>query len=296
MPLFYPHKQTAIIFIICILGVLGTIWYVGRGNARSQQASNVMSGQQNTQVIQVGTAIATTTDWQKQFFANSTSTKLKNSTLTTNDPSTNEPETVTGQFGKKFFEQYMLLKQNNLTEDPTAIKAVVDQNIGDIVSTAPQAQVYDIRNVLIATTDNLAAERTYANTVGEILSLYDPKGDAATIATEALDKNDTSRIKEIEDIANLYSIMLKKLLAVPAPKTINQNHLALINAVSSMVFVSQGMSKVFIDPLQSIVSLAVYEKSLTSLQNSLLDLKYNFSQKGIQFSSNEPGIIFTLIN
>ncbi len=296
MPLFYPHKQTAIIFIICVLGVFGTIWYVGRGNTYSQQASNVMSGQQDIQITQVGTALATTTDWQKQFFANSTSTKLKNNTLATNEPSINEPETVTGQFGKKFFEQYMLLKQNNLTDDPTAIKAVVDQNINDIVSTAPQAQTYDIRSVLITATSDLVAERTYANTVGGILSLYNPQGDAAMIATEALDKNDTTRIKEIDAISNSYSLMLKNLLTVPAPKTISENHLALINAVSSMVFVSQGMSKVFADPLQSMVSLAVYQKSLASFQNALLDLKYNFSQKAIQFSSSEPGIIFTLIN
>lgn len=296
MPQFYPHKQTAIIFILCVIGVLVTLWYVERGNTRSQGALDAMSTRQNVQVTQAENTFATTTDWQKQFFVRSTSTPSQKNTLTTKNQVAEEPETITGQFGKRFFEQFMLLKQNNLNDDPEAVKAVIDQNVGDIVASAPQAQIYDTRNILIAPSNDTTAEKTYANTVGGILSSYAPQGDAAIIATEALDKNDPSKIKEIEAISNSYSTMLKKLLQVSTPKNIADNHLALINAVSSMVFVSQGMSKVFVDPLQSMVSLAVYEKSLTSLQNALLDLKYNFSQKQIQFSSNEPGNIFNLIN
>lgn len=296
MPLFYPHKQTAIIFIICALGVLGTILYVGRGDLSTKKIPTDSSAGQDIQVTSTGTVFASTTEWQKQFFANSTTSILQVARENSKNASAKEPETLTGQFGKKFFEQFMVLKQNDLADDQTAIKAVIDQNMNDFVSTAPQAKTYDIRSVLITPTDDLTAERTYANTVGEILVMYIPKKDAAIIATEALEQNDPSRIREIIAIADSYSTMLKKLLAVPAPKTISVNHLNLINAASSMMFVSQGMSKVFEDPIQTMISLAVYEKSFASLYNALLDLKYNFSQKSIQFSNSEPGIIFTTIN
>lgn len=293
--MFYPHKQTAIIFILCVLGVLVTVWYVGRGDVRGKETDNTMSIKQNKQVIQAGVAIATTTDWQKQFFVSSTSTPSKKDVSTTKNQNTDEPDTITGRFGKKVFEQYMLLKQNNLAEDPTAVKAVVDQNVNDFISTAPQAEVYDIRSVVLANTSDLSAERTYANAVGSILSTYTPQGDMAMIANQALEENDPTKIKEVEAIANSYSIMLKRLLVTPTPKTLAGYHINLINGVSSVAFVAEGMSKVFSDPVQGMVALAVYEKSLLSLQNALLDLKYNFSQKQILFSNNEPATVFNLI-
>lgn len=293
--MFYPHKQTAIIFILCVLGVLVTMWYVGRGDVRGKETDNLLSAKQNIQVIQPDIAIATTTDWQRQFFVNSTLTSTKKGVSTTKNQNTGEPDTITGRFGKKVFEQYMLLKQNNLAEDPTAIKAVVDQNVNDFISTAPQAEVYDIRSVMLANTSDLSAERTYANSVGSILSTYTPQGDMAMIANQALEENDPTKIKEVETIANSYSTMLKKFISVPAPKTLAGYHINLINSVSSVAFVAEGMSKVFSDPVQGMVALALYEKSLLSLQNALLDLKYNFSQKQITFSNNEPAIVFNLI-
>jgi hypothetical protein len=297
MPLFYPHKQTAIIFIVCAIGVLGTVWYVNRGNINLRKTPDDLSANKVIQATQAGSNFATTSEWQKQFFSNSSTSvmqlareNIKNNSIA------DEPETVTGKFGKKFFEQYMILKQNDLIDDKTAVQAVIDQNMNDLVSTAPQARTYDIRSVLISPTSDIADEKTYGNTIGSILSLHIPQKDAAIIAMEALEQNDPSRIKEIVAISNSYSEMVKKLLATPAPKTLSQSHLNLINAASSMIFVSEGMSKVFEDPIQSMISIAVYEKSFASMYNSLLDLKYIFSQKLIQFSNNEPGIIFTTIN
>ncbi|MEN9524513.1 MAG: hypothetical protein RL536_582 [Candidatus Parcubacteria bacterium] len=301
MPMLHPHKQTAFIFLVCVLGVLATIWYVG-GTNNKQKALDDMSTRKNIQVTQMSDLIATSSDWQKQFFASSRSSddlvspKASLSGQSNNSTrASEEPDTITGQFGKKVFEQFMILKQNNLTDDQTAIKAAIDQNMSDIVSTAPQARIYDIRNILVSQNVDVSAEKTYANTVGSILSMYARQGDAATIATEALDKNDQSRIKEINVIAESYSNMLKKLLAVPAPKTISDMHLNLVNSASGMVFVSQGMAKIFSDPMQSMVSLAVYEKSLGSFQNALVSLKNNFEQKDIRFSNSDPGIIFTII-
>ena len=295
MPLFYPHKQTAIIFLVCILGVLATVWYVGTGRVRNQGVDS-LADKQGLQVTQSTEAFSTTTDWQKQFFVQSTTTIPQSKTLAVNDQSPNEPETVTDKFGKKFFEQFMLLKQNDLIDDPDAVKAVVDQNMNDIVDSAPEARVYDIRNVLLSPNIGILAEKTYANSVGEILTLYMPQNDAAIIATQALEKNDPSRINEIQAVTGSYSTVLKKLLEVPAPKSLADELLALINSMSAMVFISEGMSKVFSDPLQSMVSLAVYEKSLVSLQNALLDLKFAFNDDQVVFSSTDSGNVFNLIN
>lgn len=294
MSLSYRHKQTVIIFIVCILGV-GAAGYAVYGKSWQNKTPNIPKSEVlGTAPAEAG-AISDTNDWKKPFLMSSTSTKntLKSTAVIETEPE--EPETVTGQFGKRFLEQYMILKQNNLIDNQEAVKAVIDQGVDSIVSSAPQPRTYDVRNIIVAKSDDKVSRKIYANSVGNIISTYMPKDDAAIIATKALEEEDKDLIKKIETTASSYATMLSKILEVPTPKSLLNNQIGLVNSISSMSFVSDGMSKVFSDPIQGLVALAIYEKSLLSLQNSFLDLKYAFSTDNIEFSSTDPGIIFTLI-
>jgi hypothetical protein len=295
MSLSYRHKQTVIIFTICILGV-GAAGYAAYGGNLQRTTSETSSNRVVVTTSADITPISSTNDWKNQFLSQSTSTKTAYGSVNASPLEPKEPETLSGQFGKKFFEQYMYLKQNNLSEDPTAVKALVDQTTQNLVEGAPLPTQYDVRNVSVATGNDLAAEKAYANMLGSILSAYMPPQDPAILASQALEKNDPTMIREVEVASASYATMLKKMLAVPTPPLFIKNQVNLINGVSSMVFVSEGMSKVFSDPIQGLVALALYEKSLGSLQGALLDLKYIFSMDQLQFSSTDPAIVFTLIN
>lgn len=295
MAILYPHRQTLLITLVCTAVVGGTFWYVNRVPLAQGDYTPEVS---TTDVVKgsIDTSVSTSTDWRSQFFTSrSADANASGKAPAVTTPIASQPETFTDRFGKEFFTQYMLLRQNNQIENPDAVKSVVDQTMNNFVSSAPEAPVYDQRNVTISTDTSINAAQIYANTVGSIISTYAPAQDAATIATQALEQNDESLLSSIPSIAAAYSTMLNKLLAVPVPQTFVAAHAKLINSVSGMAFISQGMSKVFSDPVQGLVALAVYEKSVTSFREALLDLGYAFSQKGMQFTARDPAFIFNTI-
>ncbi len=292
MSLSRQHIQTLVILIVCILAVAGA-GYAAYGGPLGKKTDQV---KRDDAIISTSSteqnAITPSGDWKKQFLTGSSTIRASGATKTT---VSSEPETLTRQFGKKFFEQYMYLKQHNLSEDPQAIKTLVDQTTSDLVDAAPQARVYDVREVTISTASDAASERIYANAVGVIFSAHMPHADAATVALQALENEDPSQIKNVESIADSYDAILTGILATPAPASLAAFHVHLVNGVSAIAFGSRGMTKVFTDPIQSIAALATYEKSLGQLRDGLLDLKFIFSQHGIQFSSSEPATIFSMI-
>lgn len=291
MSLSRGHKQTLIILIVCLLGV-AVAGYAAYGNSLfSKTTQQEVTG--ISPALSGNSVIPESGDWRNQFLTSGSSTIAVKSAQTST--SSSEPETLTGQFGKKFFEQYMYLKQNNLSENPEAIKALVDQTTSNLVDAAPQARVYDVREILISRDSGTTADRAYANAIGSIFSANMPTRDAATVALQALDEEDQSKIKEVEAIAAAYDRILSGALATAAPKSFAGFHTNLINSVSAMSFASRGMTKVFSDPVQSIAALAVYEKSLGQMRDALLDLKFAFSQEGLEFGSTEPAIIFSLV-
>jgi hypothetical protein len=276
---------------VCILAVAAA-GYAAFGTSVSEKTDQI---KQVDAVVSSSTeqgTISSSVDWKKQFLTGSTTIKTSGTAEKT-VPS--EPDTLTGQFGKKFFEQYMYLKQNNLSEDPQAIKALVDQTTNNLVDAAPQARVYDIREINISTSQDSGLERVYANAIGTIFSAHMPTSDAATVALQALEDEDPSQIKTVESIASSYDAILTGILSVPAPQSLATFHVNLVNGVSAIAFGSHGMTKVFTDPIQSIAALATYEKSLGQLRDGLLDLKFVFAQHNLQFSSAEPAIIFSMI-
>lgn len=293
MAKFYPHKQTILIALICILAVGGTLLYVQDKKSKvfaiNRQINQVQDEIYNTDTIE----ISTSTDWKKQFFVeppvNTDKARLKAETK----PSA--PLTATEKFGKDFFEQFMILKQNNLTENSEAVNNFVTKTTGELVASSPQAKTYSLVDTLVSpNTDNVSI-RNYANTVGSILSKHMVPGDAALIATQALQANNEKMIKKIDPLIKAYSNILKDLLLVRVPKPYSQLHLNLINAVSAMHFGSVGMTKVFSDPIQSLAALATYENTVGNLRDSLLAYKYEFSLSNIEFSASEPAGVFYII-
>jgi hypothetical protein len=233
--------------------------------------------------------ISTSTDWRKQFLTAGSSTISTKAPKI--DPSTLEPETLTGQFGKKFFEQYMYLKQNNLADDPTAVKALVEQTTQNLVDAAPMARAYDLREIKLSSATSISAEFAYANTIGASFSAHMPKQDPGTVALQALEQEDKSKMKIVDAAAASYTAMLKEVLATPAPSSLSKYHLGVVNALSGMQFAAEGMTKVFNDPIQSVAALSIYEKSVGKLRDALLDLRFILTQDGVTFSSSDSAII-----
>ncbi|MFA6315482.1 MAG: hypothetical protein WC648_03910 [Candidatus Paceibacterota bacterium] len=297
MAIFYPRKQTAIIFIVCLVVIIAAMYF----SDTSLVAKKAKQLNDSSPVIAVKTDDTKTIktldgkDWKEQFFdvtKNSSAYKAEPQTEVT---SIEEPVTVTDQFGRDFFARYMLLKQNNLTEDDESIKAVIDQSMDEIATQVSQPKLYFRKDILVSENSGPVAIKTYANAVGSLFYAKAPRENAALIASQALDANDPAELVSIPPIINSYTALLADLKRLPVPKELADHHIDLINGISAMLFVSDGMNKVFTDPIQSLVALNLYGTAQDALRGSLLQFKIYFADNKISFTPAEYGSFFATI-
>lgn len=295
MAILHPQRQTIIIVLVCILAVAGTAYYVygQKGFESSVDFEPIVtsSGSNSKQ----NSGIGTSTDWQKQFFDSTGKKTVVSGSASSKSSTKNEKLTTTDQLGRSFFNNYVQLEQTNRVGDQNSVKNAVDYSIDTALGNIPELKTYTSANIIISQNNTPAAARTYGNTVSDVLEKYAPRADAALIASEAFEGDDLSQLGGIDVIIQGYVTTIPKLLAVPVPSAIAANHVALVNGISAILYVSQGLRVAETDPVQAMVALGTYKVARNSLRNALLSLKEYFIDAGIVFSANEPGSAFESI-
>jgi hypothetical protein len=292
MAVYYPHKQTALIALICISAVSSTLTYVYtqkppvKPDSNTTAASPDISSSQNT--------LATNDDWKKQFFGGSLGTP---GTVLSKKTASSSPEdlTLTDELSRTLFSRFIQLKQNNLDSNQTLMAGAVDETLSSTVEKARKPKQYSLSD--IKTTNELtdSAYHQYGNSVSSVLSANMPRGNAPTIVSKAFDGNNMALLSGITPLISGYQTTIKGLLALRVPQPLAQFHLDLINSISSFMFVSQGLQNIQKDPMQSIVSLGGFETAQDSMKNSLLTLKNYFLASKVTFAPTEPGSLFATV-
>ena len=292
MHLSYPHTQTIIITIVCIIVVAGTGFYVFKQPTTSSQ--ELYASTKNTSVLSLAQS---TGDWKKDFYVTSSSTTQ--STATVNKLSVtqdNQPLTLTDKLSRDFFARYIQLQQNNLGDNQQLVADSINQTIDTTVQAASQAPVYTLKDIAISANSNTDALHTYGNTVGTIFNLYAPTTSPADVATQAFDKGDMTILEKIDPIIAGCDKVISLLKTVPVPQPLAQYHLDIINAVSSMKYVSQGLRNIQGDPMQSIIALSQYAKTQDALLPPFTSIETYFKKNNVVFGTKESGILFSVIS
>ena len=285
----YLHKQTILIAIICILAVGATAGYV------YTQPTPTLSESATVRDIQPDTNIISTssTEWKKQFFditgGTNAITGSKKLATSTNDT----PLTLTDQVSRDLFARYIQLKQNNLDTNPQLVQDSIDQTVANAQIGANQPKIYYAKDVTISKDSSVQAIHNYANTVAAILIKYSPSQSPADIASNAFDKNDMTLLAQIDPIIAQFKKMSQLLIVTPVPVALMQNHLDLINSITSMISISQGLRNIEGDPMQSLVSLGNYVNTQTNVFNSLVNIQTYLNTNHITFTTTESGILFS---
>ncbi|HTK32972.1 MAG TPA: hypothetical protein VL335_00285 [Candidatus Paceibacterota bacterium] len=288
MAKYYPHKQTIVIAFICILAVGGTAAYAYWQPAPETTPRVIVEDVQSSD----GAPISTSTDWKKDFFAvtaNSNTITTKNSAAPV---ASDTPLTLTDKIGRDFFARYIQLKQNNLDSNQQLVQGVIDQTIDTAQSSASQGQVYSEKNILVLSTSNTSTIRAYGNAVGDIFGKYAPIKSPADIAYNAFDQNDMSQLTQIDTIVSNLKKMTQLLISTPVPRDMASNHLSLINGISSLAAISQGIRNLEGDPMQSLISLKSYEQTRSDIMSALLNIQSYLRTNNATYASTEPGNLF----
>ncbi len=289
MASYYPHKLTALISVVCILAVLGTFAYTRyTETSKTTEATAVdMTSQENP-------AINASTDWKKQFSSGSSTSPLSTQAKKSAVVAPPENLTLTDKVGRNFLVGYVQLEQAGLIKDPAALQDAADYMIQNTVLNASAPRQYTAAQIHV-TSDTVASVRAYGNEVGAAFATYSPRVDAANIAVEAYEKDDMNLLEGIDPIISGYQKTITALQSAPVPTSLTQQHLSLLNGLSSIVYVAQGLRNSEKDPMQAMIALGTYGAALNVLQSGLRDLKNYFTTNSISFAAGEPGASFSTI-
>jgi len=294
MALSYPHRQTIIIGAVCLVAIAAVAFYTQRSHMTTASHLDVQPAT-HEQVSEDLSLASTSTNWQKDFFAVSTTTSTKNNSGTTSGTAKNASSTLTDKMSKDFFARYMVLKQAGQTTNDASVKDAVSQTIANAASSATPPKTYSTSDIRVTNDVSSSAIHTYANTVASIMLTYISKLDPTEIATDALDNQTPEKLSEIDPIISGYQKTIAELLAVNVPQDLSGSHVDILNGLSILLYTSQGLRHIQDDSAQAMIALGVYPTGQDTLKSGLLDTKEYLSAQNIQITSTEPGYLFFTI-
>lgn len=273
----YPRKQTVVILVVCILAVGGVAFYVrGDPSGIKSPTSNELVGVSAT----AQEALPENADWRQQFIdKSSTSTTFRS----TAKAASSEPEklTATDLLGRSFLTKYGELQQSGLITDNDTVTSVMSQVTSEALENLPSPKTFSITELAYAASTSEALS-AYIKTVTKAFAVHTPKQNEAQIATQALNSNDMSLLKNIDPIVKSYSDLLGILKATPVPAPLAQQHIYLLNNVSLAVYTAEAMRHMDTDPVRGLTGASLGLAAMQNIANALYSINDYLVASGVQ--------------
>jgi hypothetical protein len=199
----------------------------------------------------------------------------------------------TDKLARDFFARYMELNQAGLVNDTTGQADLIDQVLkSGVVLNKPKS--YGADNIFLGMDTSAEAVRQYGNQLGQIFKKYYNAAlpNEVNVVKEALEKEDFELLKQIDPIIANYKGILTDVLKVQVPPSLVQNHLLLINSMSTVLFSAEEMRKVEKDTLSGINGSSVWLGAVQGLNTAFNNLKAVFKANGLTFTASEGGAFF----
>jgi hypothetical protein len=285
----YPNRQTLIIALICLGAVSATLMYI-RPELLSQKSTWKSVEIAPTAIVSTDSNFTelAESEWKKAF-------NVTSPTLSETAKDSDKPLTLTDQLSRDFFTKYVELRQNSLSEDQKSVETAMNQTLSSAVSSAPKPKIYSLSNILISNLYDKNSLRAYGNNIGTIFAKSGPREDPTNITSEALEKDDMTILEELKPIITSYDKMTKSVLATSVPRPLASYHLELVNSLSGMLYVSEGLKLISTDPIQGMLALNQYVIARESMGRSLVNINDYLNKNEVYFSTTEPGIIFATV-
>ena len=282
-----PHKQTVIIFVICVIAVGLTTIYA---NGSSPQQPKITSAED---IVSINSGLnkiiaSSSNDWQKQFINTSaTNSSFKVPKNSKSDSTKPEVLTATDRFARDFFLKYMQLHKAGQDSDQTAVSEASDQVITNHVSDIQLPRTYSIYDLKVSTDSDDATMKDYSRSIVTILTAYMPSADnnEAVITINALDKGDMTILKQIDPIIANYKSAVSALLKVTVPKPVANYHVQLINGVGIALFNAQALRTTDVDPIRGMDAVGLEMTGLETMDTALTNIKQYFSDRALPFTT-----------
>lgn len=278
----YPRPQTLLIFVLCLIVVGTTAFYMNGWTFKNRVAFDQKS---SLNPISIGNQapISASTDWQKQFYDGKTDSQaFKPAKAATKVVLKEEPLTPTDQVGRNFFTKYVQLRQAGLNNDSQSVTAAVNQVIAEGIASVPTPKVYSDKDIHVVNESPIVI-KTYAEDLLNILKSSMPATNESEIALNAYEKGDMSALKDLDPIIASYKAGLNRLLSTPVPQSLAGYHLDLVNGLSMQIFNAQSLRRSDTDPVTGLAAINLEVKSLQAISTAVANMQNYFASAGVSF-------------
>lgn len=274
MAILYPHKQTVIIFIVCVVVVGAVTWYSHGLNITQIQNQKGTNTTASANIDQISTTDVSN-DWQKQFFGSATSS-VKLSAKKPANTTAETPLSFTDQLGRDYFSQYMMAMQAGLDSDPNVTNSINNRFI-ERVANAANPTIYSMKDIYLISDKNIEVITNYKKNLTYTLQNM-PSDDAATIANDAFNNGDMESLSKIDRIVNGYEAVAMSLRTMPVPQSVAQYHLDLLNGISITLYNAKSLRNVEKDPVQGLAAVGIYIVGLENISTALNNIQQKIWQ------------------
>jgi hypothetical protein len=186
---------------------------------------------------------------------------------------TTTDNTLSGQFGRDIFSQYMQLQQSGNSTDQTSQQDLINGILNsDKFLLSPK--VYTTADLNLVNDSSTSSLQRYAAGVENIFhTLLIQSRDETVIVQESLSKNDPSILAQIDPTIASYKKVTAALVALPTPRGIASMHLDIVNGMSGLLFVDESLRKTSVDPLVALQGMGKSTQILENFGNAIKAMK-----------------------
>lgn len=266
----YPSPKVFATAFFLVVFVTGLFFVAQKGSTRETYKS--------PRLVASGEGVSANSDWQKTLATiGTTSTPNFETTNTTGTPvgtitESDEKLTSTETLGRKLLVAYtQLQQQGNVTaaDQQKLLSQIVDETIA---STTPAIAPYGASDIKITTTaESDAVVAAYRTAIASAINAhgYSTLGTELTNFESAVTNKDESALLPIKKASTAYGAIVKALLAIPAPTSLAQTHLGIINGFAILGASTAEMLQVFTDPVVSLAAVSHYAAGMQLMDTNL---------------------------
>jgi len=288
MALLYPHRQTVLVALACLI-IVGAAAYSAYGSQLNHSADAPAVTISDAPEPSQQEMLPADTNWQKEFqgaITTSSSGTAKQGSTRQSDFAT----TTTDQLGREFFAQYIALKQANLLSNPD----VVNQATEDVVVRnfdSIQPVTYALSDIPAVDSTDSATLSTYASGLARIIGSYSATTGEGTIVQEYLTTSDAGALSKLDPVIASYKRILSSLLSLRTPQVAASDELDLVNALSTLQFASEALRAMDSDNIRGLAGSSLHVQGINLMLSALGNINADLSDYGVPLKLDQS--VFT---
>jgi len=188
------------------------------------------------------------------------------------DPKNEQNLTETEKFAREFFSTYIAMKDSGQLDNTTINN--FSSTLGKKIADPTILDQYSDTDIIPDTSNEGAGDpQKYYFEIKKLFDQYRSSGigEELSIVNNSLmanSKTSDGSQKRLLDIANAYKSFAQKMMGVPVPKNLIQDHLAVANSSNNSGISVENMAKVSTDPIMGLSGLSQYQKYSNDFVNS----------------------------